>query len=65
LDPSLRDRVHPWHPNTGAHNVDTGVGQDGIEQRGELPVPVPDQEPRSAPGIGKVHDQVPGGLGHP
>jgi hypothetical protein len=29
------------------------------------PRPFPDQEPRPASGVLKVHDQVPGGLGHP
>src|SRR5262249_17911162 len=65
LHPPLHDRVHSWHPYTGEHHLDPRIGQDGIEQPGELPVPVPDQEPRPASGILKIHDQVPGGLGHP
>jgi hypothetical protein len=36
---------------TGEHNVDAGVGQDGIEQVGELPVPVPDEISRPASGV--------------
>ena len=42
-----------------------GVVEDGVEQAGELAVAVPDQEPRPAPGILKVHDEVPRGLGDP
>src|SRR5215467_18796 len=65
LYPPLHDRVHSWPPYTGEHHRDPRIGQDGIEQPGELPVWVPDQEPRPASGVLKIHDRGPGGLGHP
>ena len=42
-----------------------GVLEHGVEQAGELAVAVPDQEPRPAAGILKVHDEVLRGLGDP
>ncbi len=47
------------------YHVDARVREDGIEQAGELPVPVPDQEPCPAAGILQVHHEIPGGLRHP
>jgi hypothetical protein len=41
------------------------LSEDGVEQGGKLAVAAPDQEPRPAPGILKIHDQVPHGLGNP
>jgi hypothetical protein len=38
LDPSLHDRVHPWDPDTGEDNLDGRIGEDGVEQGGELSV---------------------------
>jgi hypothetical protein len=38
-------------PDTGEHDRDPRFGQDGVEQVGELPVPVPDQEPGLASGV--------------
>jgi hypothetical protein len=29
------------------HDLNAGIGQDGVERRGELPGPVPDQEPEA------------------
>jgi hypothetical protein len=43
----------------------TGVGQDAVEQGRILPVAVPDQVSDLTAGVFEVHDQVPGGLGHP
>ena len=45
--------------------LDPGVVEDGAKQAGELAVAVPDQEPRPAPGILEIHDEVLRGLGHP
>jgi hypothetical protein len=42
-----------------------GVVEHGVEQAGELAVPVPDQEPRPAPGVLEIDDQVSRGLGDP
>jgi hypothetical protein len=53
------------HPDTAEYNVDARVSEDGIEQAGELHVPVPDQEPCPAAGILQVHHEVPDGLRHP
>ena len=40
-------------------------GEHGVERRGELSVPVPDQELKALGPIVKVHQQVPGLLDHP
>jgi hypothetical protein len=65
LHPPLHDRIHAGHPDAAEHDLDTRISQDGVEQFRELAVPIPDQEPGPASGVLKVHDQVPGGLGHP
>ena len=44
-----------WTP---LHDLDAGVLEHGAEQAGELAVAIPDQEPRPAPGILKIHDEV-------
>jgi hypothetical protein len=31
------DGVHPGYPHSGGHDIDSGVGQDGVEQ-GRVPV---------------------------
>jgi hypothetical protein len=41
------------------------LSEDGVEQGGKLAVAVPDQGTRPAPGILKIHDHVPHGLGNP
>ena len=43
LHPPFHDRIHPWHADAGEHDLDPGVGEDPVEQGGELRVPVPDQ----------------------
>ena len=63
--PSLHDRVHSRHLDPAEHGLDTCVLEDGVEQAGELAVTIPDHEPRSAAGILKIHDEVPGGLDDP
>ena len=35
-------------------------GEDGVEGRGELGVPVADEEPKAAVGVVEVHEQVAG-----
>jgi len=52
--PSLHDRVHSGHLDPAEHDLDTRVREHIAEQGGELAVPVPDREPRPAPGIFKV-----------
>ena len=59
-----------WGPVGVEHHHDPGVGQDDVEQVGEPPVPVPDQEPssdrlvgdpsRPEPGCGPAGRRVPG-----
>ena len=65
LHPSLHERVHSRHLDTAEHDLDPGVLEHVVEQAGELAVAVPDQEPRPAAGILKVHDEVLRGLGDP
>ncbi|MBB5803290.1 hypothetical protein F4560_003058 [Saccharothrix ecbatanensis] len=64
-DPAFRDRIHPWDADAAEDDLDARVGEDGIEQRRELPVPVADQEPHVSALVFEVHDEVPGGLGDP
>jgi hypothetical protein len=40
--PPLHDRVHPGHPNAAQYDLDAGIGDDGVEQRGEFAVPIAD-----------------------
>jgi hypothetical protein len=48
LYPALHERVHSRHTDTAEDDVDARVGQNGVEQGGELPIAVPDQ--KKAPG---------------
>jgi hypothetical protein len=41
LYPPFHDRVHARYPHSAEHDLDAGVGEDGVEQGGELPVAVP------------------------
>jgi len=63
--PSFHDRVHAGHLDAAAYDRDTGVGQDRIELRGELAVPVTNQVSRRRSGFFEIHDEVAGGLGDP
>jgi hypothetical protein len=40
------------------HDLDAGIGQDGVKRRGELPGPVADQEPEVRGAITQVHQEV-------
>jgi hypothetical protein len=59
LHPPLHHRVHPRHLDAAEHDLDPGVGEDLVEQVGELPVPVPvrimnrDRPPASSRSITK------------
>ena len=35
--------------------LDTGIGQDGVKRRGELPGPITDQEPEAGDAITQIH----------
>jgi hypothetical protein len=65
LHPSLRDRVHARGADAAEGDLDAGVGEDPVEQGGELRVSVADQVPRLGVGIVEVHDQILRGLGDP
>jgi hypothetical protein len=65
LDPAFHDRVHSGHLDPAEHNLDACLGEDRVEQGRVLAVPVADEVPHVRPGVPQVHDQVPGGLGHP
>ena len=45
---SFRVTVRPRTPGRDLHGLDTGIGQDRVKRRGELPGPVPDQEPEAS-----------------
>ncbi len=47
------------------HDLDAGVGEDGVERGGELASPVADQEPEVVGPFVEVHEQVAGLLGGP
>jgi hypothetical protein len=65
LRPSLHECVHSRHLDSAEHDLDAGILEHGVEQAGELAVAIPDQESRLAPGILKIHDEVPRGLDNP
>ena len=52
-------------PLAGYQHPDPGCREHGVECRGELGVPVPDQELEAVRVIAGVHQQVAGLLGHP
>ena len=56
---------HAGHLDAAEHPLDSGVLEHGIKQADEFAVAVTDQEPRLAPGILKVHDEIPRGLDNP
>jgi hypothetical protein len=43
----FRIRVRARAPGRDLHDLDTGVGQDRVKRRGELPGPVTDLEPEA------------------
>lgn len=65
LHPPFHDRVHARHPYSAEYYIDPRIVEDGVEQAGKLPVPVPDQQPGPAAGVFEVHDKVLRGLRHP
>jgi hypothetical protein len=65
LHPPVHDGVHAGDPDATEHDLDPRVGEDRVEQFGELPVPVPDHVAGLAAGVLEIHDEIPGGLRHP
>jgi hypothetical protein len=55
-DEPFDDCVRPRCSHRGADDPDVGTGEDRVEGRGELAVPVADQEPELAPSVGEVHE---------
>jgi hypothetical protein len=62
--PPFHDRIHSRHLDAAEHDLNARVHEDGVEQLGELPVSVPDQQPRPAAGVleglrcvGRWHDR--------
>jgi hypothetical protein len=64
-DEAFHDRVRPRCPDRGTDDADVGTDEDGVERRGELAVPVADQEPEPLGVLAEVHEQVAGLLGDP
>jgi hypothetical protein len=65
LDPPFHDRVNARYPDPAEYDADPGIGEDGVEQGWVLSVSVTDQVFHRASRVVEVHDEVPGGLGHP
>jgi hypothetical protein len=63
LDPPFPDRVHARHLDTAEHDLDAGVGEDGVEQCRVPAVAVTDEEACPAAGVLQVHREVTHGLG--
>lgn len=57
-NPPLRDRVRTRRPHQRPDDPNPGCRERGVERRGELDVPVPDEELEDVRLIFKVHQQV-------
>jgi len=44
LYPPFHERVHARYPDAAEHRLDSGASEDLVEQLGELPVPVADED---------------------
>jgi hypothetical protein len=64
-DEAFRDRVRPGCSDRRPNDPHVSAGEDCVEGRGELAVPVTDQQPESVGSIVEVHEQVAGLLGDP
>jgi len=53
----FHDGVHPRYLNAAADDGDAGVGEDRVEQRWVLAVPVTDEEACPAAGVLQVHGE--------
>jgi hypothetical protein len=54
----FRKCVRPGAARRDLHGLDTGAGQHCVERFGELPGPVPDQEPEAGGAITQIHQEV-------
>src|SRR4051812_31370198 len=58
-------RVHAWHPYPREYGLDAGVGEDPVEQGGELRVQITDQILDLDSCLVQIHHEIPSGLDHP
>ena len=59
-DEAFRDRVRPRCADRRPNDPHVSADEDCVEGRGELAVPVTDQEPESVGAIAEIHEQVAG-----
>ena len=52
-------------PRRGLERLYAGRGEHRVERRGELAVAIPDGQPEPVGALVEIHQQIPGGLGHP
>ena len=64
-NPPLRDRIRPGRLDRRLDDPHASSGERRVEGRGELGVPVPDQELQPVRAVSEAHRQVAGLLGHP
>jgi len=64
-DEAFRDSVCPGCPDRRTDDPHVSAGEDCVEGRAELCVPVTDQEPELAGTVAEVHQQVAGLLSDP
>jgi hypothetical protein len=64
-DEPFRDRIRPRCPGRGPDDADVGAGEDGVERRRVLAVPVADQESVLVGSAAEFHQEVAGLLGDP
>ena len=55
----------PWWPPCGSGQMNTPGGENGVERRGELGVPVADEETETTSSLFQVGGEGAGNLGHP
>ena len=64
-DPSFGDCVRLRCSHGRAQDANAFAGEHGIEDAGELGIPIPDQEPDARHAVAEVHQQVPRLLSDP
>ncbi len=64
-DEPFGETVRSWATRRNSDHLDAHLGQDGIEQCGELAGPVADGEPELGEVIAEIHHQVADLLGGP
>jgi hypothetical protein len=65
LYPALHDGVHARDADTAFDDLESGVGEYGVEGGRKLGIAVADQEPDVAACVFEVHDEVASELYHP